>query len=51
LNDIRNAETSQGWLKVSKSIDLKQSEYKGSKDINRMREAILHKKDDEAQNV
>lgn len=47
MREIRSSETTQGWNKVGKSVDLKQSEYKGSKDINRMRESIIHKKEDE----
>lgn len=36
-----------GWKKVASSIRIKQGEYKGNKDVNRMREAILHKREDE----
>ena len=35
--------TSDSWSKVSGNIDLKDSEYKGSKDVQRMREAMLNK--------
>lgn len=48
MREIRSSETAQGWNKIGKSVDLKQSEYKGSKDINRMRESIIHKKEDES---
>ena len=34
------------WANVKNNIDLKDSEYKGSKDVQRMREAMLNKKDD-----
>ena len=33
-----------GWRKVVSNVNLKQGEYKGKKDINRMRESILHKR-------
>ncbi len=32
------------WSKVVRNVNLKQGEHKGTKDINRMREAILHKR-------
>ena len=35
--------TSDSWSKVSGNIDIKDSEYKGSKDVQRMREAMLNK--------
>ena len=34
------------WAKVKDTIDLKDSEYKGSKDVQRMREAMMNRKDD-----
>ena len=38
--------TSESWSKVSGNIDLKDSEYKGSKDVQRMREAMLNRQKD-----
>ena len=37
---------SDSWKKINSNIDLKDSEYKGSKDVQRMREAMLNRKDD-----
>lgn len=37
-----------GWKKVISNVNLKQGEYKGKKDISRMRETILHKREDDA---
>lgn len=37
-----------GWKKVVSNINVRQGERKGTKDINRMREAILHKKEDDS---
>jgi hypothetical protein len=34
------------WKKVIRNIDLRQSDYKGSKDVGRMREVILGRKND-----
>ena len=34
------------WQKINSNIDLKDSEYKGSKDVQRMREAMMSRKDD-----
>ena len=34
------------WSKISGNIDLKDSEYKGSKDVQRMREAMLNRQSD-----
>jgi hypothetical protein len=36
-----------GWKKVITNINVRQGEHKGTKEINRMREAILHKREDE----
>jgi hypothetical protein len=36
-----------GWKKVVSNINVRQGERKGPKDINRMREAILHKREDD----
>ena len=38
--------TADSWSKVSGNIDLKDSNYKGSKDVQRMREAMMHRKED-----
>ena len=38
--------TADSWSKVSGNIDLKDSEYKGSKDVQRMREAMMHRQND-----
>ena len=43
-NDTGN--NSDSWKKINSNIDLKDSEYKGSKDVQRMREAMLNRKDD-----
>ena len=34
------------WDKIKSNIDLKDSEYKGSKDVQRMREAMMNKTND-----
>ena len=34
------------WHKVSGNIDMKESEYKGSKDVQRMREAMMNRQND-----
>jgi len=34
------------WGRVNSNIDLKDSEYKGSKDVQRMREAMLNRTND-----
>ena len=39
-------DTTDSWFKVSGNIDLKDSDYKGSKDVQRMREAMMNRKDD-----
>lgn len=38
--------TADSWAKVNDNIDLKDSEYKGTKDVQRMREAMMHRKED-----
>ena len=38
--------TDDSWSKVSGNIDLKDSDYKGSKDVQRMREAMMHRQED-----
>ena len=53
LENNRNKESNNkegtnadSWAKVKDNIDLKDSEYKGSKDVQRMREAMLNRKED-----
>ena len=41
-----NDQGGDSWAKVKDNIDLRDSDYKGSKDVQRMREAMLNKKDD-----
>ncbi len=36
-----------GWKKVIMNINVRQGERKGNKDTNRMREAILHRREDD----
>lgn len=36
-----------GWKKVIMNINVRQGEHKGKKDTNRMREAILHRREDD----
>ena len=38
--------TSDSWSKVSGNIDLKDSDYKGSKDVQIMREAMMNRQND-----
>ena len=38
--------TSDSWSKVSGNIDLKDSEYKGTKDVQRMREVMMNRQND-----
>ena len=45
-HDDKTDGTSDSWSKVSGNIDLKESDYKGSQDVQRMREAMLHRKED-----
>ena len=37
---------SEMWNKVSGNFDLKESEYKGTKDVKRMREAMMNRQND-----
>jgi len=37
-----------GWKKVISSINVRAGEHKGTKDIGRMREAILHRREDDS---
>ena len=42
-SENKNSENNQDtWSNVKNNIDLKDSEYKGSKDVQRMREAMLN---------
>ena len=41
--EINNADS---WQKINSNIDLKDSEYKGSKDVQRMREAMMSRTND-----
>ena len=41
--DKNNAES---WQNINSNIDLKDSEYKGSKDVQRMREAMMNRTND-----
>ena len=41
-----NEGTSDSWAKVNDNIDLKDSEYKGKKDVQRMREGMMNRKND-----
>jgi hypothetical protein len=36
-----------GWRKVIANINVRHGEHKGKKDTNRMREAILHRREDD----
>ena len=51
MEEVLRAEWKQlnedaGWKKVVKNINLRQGEHKG-KDTNRMRVAIMHKREDD----
>ena len=37
---------SEMWSKVSGNIDMRESDYKGSKDVQRMREAMMNRQQD-----
>ena len=41
--DMNNSES---WQKINSNIDLKDSDYKGSKDVQRMREAMMNRTND-----
>ena len=43
INSDNNADS---WGRVNSNIDLKDSEYKGSKDVQRMREAMMNRTND-----
>ena len=40
--NTNNTNNEDSWSKVKDNIDLKDSEYKGSKDVQRMREAMMN---------
>jgi len=40
--NVNNTNNPDSWSKVKDNIDLKDSEYKGSKDVQRMREAMMN---------
>ena len=40
-------EKGDSWTKVKDNVDLKDSEYKGTKDVQRMREAMMNKPNNE----
>ena len=47
LENEKNGNKNEGgsgdtWSKVKENIDLKDSEYKGSKDVQRMKEAMMN---------
>ena len=42
IKSIRDNKTEDAWSNVKSNIDLKDSEYKGSKDVQRMREAMMN---------
>ena len=42
LNKNENNKNEDAWSNVKNNIDLKDSEYKGSKDVQRMREAMMN---------
>ena len=41
-NNNKGESDANAWNKVKDNIDLKDSEYKGSKDVQRMREAMMN---------
>ena len=36
----------ESWAKVNENIDLKEGDYKGTKNVDRMREAMLNRKNE-----
>ena len=42
LNKNENNKNEDAWSNVKNNIDLKDSEYKGSKDVQRMRDAMMN---------
>jgi len=45
-NNTGGVNNSDSWEKINSNIDLKDSEYKGSKDVQRMREAMMNRTND-----
>ena len=43
---IEGGNNSESWGRINSNIDLKDSEYKGSKDVQRMREAMMNRTND-----
>ena len=45
-NNQGGGSNSDSWNRINSNIDLKDSDYKGSKDVQRMREAMMNRKED-----
>jgi hypothetical protein len=45
--DLAKLNVEAGWKKVITNVNVRQGEHKSSKDTNRMREAILHRREDD----
>ena len=45
-NNTGGMNNSDSWQKINSNIDLKDSDYKGSKDVQRMREAMMNRTND-----
>ena len=50
IGDTEGKSVSGSWSKVTQLISMKESEYKGSKDVSRMRECIIKRKNDATSN-
>ena len=47
INQDKGAQNNaESWQKINSNIDLKDSDYKGSKDVQRMREAMMNRTND-----
>ena len=44
--NIGGGNNADSWGRINSNIDLKDSEYKGTKDVQRMREAMINRKND-----
>ena len=44
--NIGEGNNADSWGRINSNIDLKDSDYKGSKDVQRMREAMINRKND-----
>ena len=44
--NIQGGNNAESWGRINSNIDLKDSEYKGSKDVQRMREAMMNRTND-----